>query len=295
MIRIVLSILCFLGLTLAAQAAKPAKELFGHKKTPAQLKPASYGTYNKGCISGAERLDTDGSTWQSMRLKRNRQWGHPVLIEYLKRLSIDAKVYDGWPGLLVGDLSQPRGGPMLTGHRSHQVGLDADIWLMPMPEKRLSKKRRDSISAISVITDHKAVNPEIWTQKHARLIRRAASYDEVARIFVHPPIKKALCEFATRNNDKDRRWLRKIRPWYGHHYHFHVRLKCQNGKRDCKNQPPPPPGDGCGKSLDWWLSDAPYKRPEPVKKKKKKKKYKPKPPMTLADLPASCTAVLNAK
>ena len=63
-----------------------------------------------------------------MRLSRNRNWGHPKLVEFLERLSAKgAKV--GWPGLLVGDMAQPRGGPMLTGHASHQVGLDADIWL----------------------------------------------------------------------------------------------------------------------------------------------------------------------
>ncbi len=293
MIRLSLYILFVFTLISPLQAkskAKPAKELFGHVEGPAHLKPDSFGTYNKGCLAGGEKLAADGSSWQSMRLKRNRQWGHPALVEYLKRLSIDADVYDDWPGLLVGDMSQPRGGPMLTGHASHQIGLDADIWLLPMPKKRLSKKRRESISAVSMKKNNKEINPKRWTDKHARLIRRAASYDEVARIFVHPTIKKALCEFA----GKDRKWLRKIRPWYGHHYHFHVRLKCQSPKGKCKNQPPPPPGDGCGKKLDWWLSDAPYARKKPPKKKPKVK-YKPKPPITLADLPAACTTVLNAR
>ncbi len=293
MIRSFLYLFCALALVFPVQAkttAKPAKQLFGHVKGPAHLKPDSFGAYNKGCLAGAVRLEADGSTWQAMRLKRNRQWGHPVLIEYLKRLSVDASVHDGWRGLLVGDISQPRGGPMLTGHASHQIGLDADIWLLEMPEKRLSKKRRETISAISMKINNKKINPKRWTDKHARLIRRAASYDEVARIFVHPTIKKALCEFA----GKDRKWLRKIRPWYGHHYHFHVRLKCQSARGKCKNQAPPPPGDGCGKKLSWWLSDAPYKRKKPPKGKPKIK-YKPKPPVTLADLPAACTTVLNAK
>jgi murein endopeptidase len=30
-------------------------------------------------------------------------------------------------GLLIGDMSQPRDGPMLYGHSSHQIGLDVDI------------------------------------------------------------------------------------------------------------------------------------------------------------------------
>ena len=293
MIRFCLYLLSLLVLSLPVQAkssAKPAKELFGHVKRPAHLKADSFGTYNKGCLAGGAHLEADGSTWQAMRLKRNRQWGHPALIKYLKRLSVDASVYDGWRGLLVGDMSQPRGGPMLSGHASHQIGLDADIWLMEMPEKRLSKKRRETISAISMRKNNKEINLKRWTDKHARLIRRAASYDEVARIFVHPTIKKALCKFA----GKDRKWLRKIRPWYGHHYHFHVRLKCQSPKGKCKNQAPPSPGDGCGKNLSWWLSDAPYRRKKPPKRKPKIK-YKPKPPLTLAGLPAACKTVLYAK
>jgi hypothetical protein len=38
----------------------------------------------------------------------------------------------GWgKGLYIGDISQPRGGPMTSGHASHQIGLDADIWMLP--------------------------------------------------------------------------------------------------------------------------------------------------------------------
>ena len=78
-----------------------------------------------------------------MRLSRNRNWGHPMLVELVKKLAIEAKAYDGWPGLLVGDLSQPRGGPMLTGHRSHQMGLDADIWFLAMPNRVLTAQERE--------------------------------------------------------------------------------------------------------------------------------------------------------
>lgn len=279
----------------AASRAPAAKKLFGKAATPAKLKPASFGTYNRGCLAGAENLPADGSAWQSMRLKRNRQWAHPDMIEYLKKLAVDVKAAGFWRGLLVGDLSQPRGGPMLTGHASHQIGLDADIWLLEMPEKRLSKKRRNSISAISVIKDRKSINPKIWSDKHARLLKRAASYDRVARIFVHPAIKKALCDWS---KGQKRDWLRQIRPWYGHHYHFHVRMKCPDDMKFCRNQAAPPAGDGCNsKKLAWWLSDKPYRKAKPSKKKKpkKKKKYKPRPPVTLADLPGQCVQVIKAR
>ena len=68
-----------------------------------------------------------------------------------------------------------------------------------------------------------------------KLIKRAASYPQVARIFVHPAIKKALCQMATQVG-KDRAWLGKVRPWWNHHYHFHVRLTCPPGMEGCENQ-----------------------------------------------------------
>jgi len=270
----------------AKARAVPAKQLFGHKKGPAKLTPRAYGFYAKGCLAGGEDLPVTGSAWQVMRLSRNRNWAHPVMIELIKKLAIDAKAQDGWPGLLVGDLAQPRGGPMLSGHASHQVGLDADIWLRPMPDRVLTRKERETMSAISVVKSYKKINPKIWTTAHARLIRRAASFPQVARIFVHPPIKKALCNWSKKS--KDRSWLRKVRPYYGHHYHFHIRINCPKGSTNCRNQPAarPKDGTGCGAELTNWYAP---KRWRPIKK------YKKKRPMLMASLPAACRRVLNAK
>ena len=279
-----------LALTALAQAGEvPAKKLFGHVKTAAHFMPESFGTYNRGCLAGAVQMPADGEAWQAMRLKRNRRWGQPALIAYVEKLAREAREAGEWPGLMVGDFSQPRGGPMLSGHRSHQIGLDADIWLRPMPDRPLSAAEREKISAISVKVGKREkvrVNPKVWTRKHFLLLRRAASYPEVARIFVNPAIKRALCDEA----GKDRGWLRKIRPWFGHHYHFHVRLKCPKDNRGCKNQPPPAPGDGCGKDLAKWFKPAFYKR-----KKPKGPPPKPRPPMTLADMPPACKVVINAR
>jgi penicillin-insensitive murein endopeptidase len=128
----------------------------------------------------------------------------------------------------------------------------------------------------------RVVDPNKFTPAHAAIIKIAAKQPETARIFVHPAIKKALCDSA----GNDRGWLRKVRPWWGHYYHFHVRISCPSGSSGCTNQSAPPAGDGCGKELDWWLSDAPWK-PSP-------KPPKPKPPLTMADLPGECRTVVNA-
>ena len=302
--RILLTVLVVFSLIGTSEAKQstpkkntPAKQLFGKMKLPAQMKPQSIGGYAKGCLAGAEELPEDGPGWQAMRLSRNRNWGHPELIDFIERFTEEVKK-DGWQGLLVGDLAQPRGGPMLTGHASHQLGLDADIWFKEMPTKKLSKKARENISAVSMIKSRSKINPKVWQEGHAKNLRRAASDKYVARIFVHPAIKKAMCDWSKGQKDRTS-WLRKIRPWYGHHYHFHVRLTCPKGDRKCKNQAPPPPGTGCGKKLAWWLSSKPYrkvvkKKLKPGEKPKKPKKIKKKREMRLADLPRSCTTVLKS-
>lgn len=266
----------------------PAKKLFSSVKLPAPMQPQAIGSYAKGCLAGGEALPANGPGWQTMRLSRNRYWGHPVLIDFIKKLANDATTKDGWPGLLVGDLNQPRGGPMGSGHASHQSGLDVDIWLKPMPKKILTNKERENVSAVSMKKSRSEINPKRWTTKHAKLIRRAALDERVARIFIHPSIKKQMCDWS--EEQKDRSWLRKLRPWYGHHYHFHVRLKCPAGDSGCKNQSAPPPGPGCGEKLAWWLSDKPYKKAPP--KPPGTKPVKPRQ-VLLADLPKQCTIVLN--
>jgi penicillin-insensitive murein endopeptidase len=126
------------------------------------------------------------------------------------------------------------------------------------------------------------IDRSVWTPTRAALVREAALDPHVARIFVHPAIKKAMCDAAT----GDRAWLGKVRPWYGHNYHFHVRLACPAGVTDCKDQDPAPAGDGCGADLAWWLGPEPWK-PSPPEK--------PKPPLKLADLPPACSQVIVAE
>jgi len=265
----------------AAAAEPPAKELFGAQPLPAALPSEPIGFYSRGCLAGGVQLPPDGPNWQAMRLSRNRQWGLPILVDFIEKLAKDAAVLDGWRGLLVGDMSQPRGGPMASGHASHQSGLDVDIWLTQMPEHRLSEKEREDLSAtfITEAGPHE-VYPDRWTPEHGRLIRRASLDPRVERIFVAPGIKKKLCETA----GSDHGWLSKVRPWYGHNEHIHVRLSCPPGT-NCRKQPPPPPGDGCGAPLDYWFSAEPYK-PGPGGPQKQ---------VMLSDLPAACAQVLAAK
>lgn len=263
----------------------PAKELFGRAKLAAPLAPESIGFYAKGCLAGGQALPNNGQYWQAMRLSRNRNWGNPALITFLELFAEKAATVSGWPGILVGDMSQPRGGPMLTGHASHQIGLDADIWLKPMPAKPFTMAERETISSTNMVrADRLDINPNTWTENHLAVIREAALQPQVQRIFVNAAIKRAMCR-----TEAGQDWMRKVRPMYGHDYHFHVRLFCPSGDATCTAQDPTPEGDGCDKSLDWWFSDE-VLNPKPVVPAPA-----PTPPLTMASLPEQCRVVLDAK
>jgi penicillin-insensitive murein DD-endopeptidase len=264
--------------------ATPANQLFARRTTPAPLAARAIGTYVRGCLAGAVALPINGKTWQVMRLSRDRNWGHPDLIRFLERLADKVPKVAGWPGLLVGDIAQPRGGPTLSGHASHQIGLDADIWLTPMPKRELTPAEREEMSATMVVAaDRKDVDPAVWTHGHTEVIKAAAEDPVVERIFVNAAIKKALC----REAGTDRAWLHKVRPWWGHDFHFHVRIRCPADNPDCHGQPPPAAGEGCGSELNWWFSEGViHPKPSPPGPVRR--------PIMMKELPAACRQVLTA-
>ncbi|MDO9104732.1 MAG: penicillin-insensitive murein endopeptidase [Methylovulum sp.] len=249
---------------------------------PVQIGPVaqSIGTYNGGCLSGAVSLPPNGTGYQVMRLSRHRVYGHPDLKRFIEQLGRTTAT-QGLGVLLIGDMGQPRGGPTLNGHRSHQTGLDVDIWflLSKQAENRvLSFNERETWSASSVlVSGSENIDYAQWSLAHEKVLEAAARMPEVDRIFVNPSVKRELC---MRKISHD--WLRKIRPWWKHDDHFHVRLKCPAGDNRCIGQEPLPQGDGCDAGLAWWFSAE-------AKKPATKKTVPDKAP----ELPALCAAVLR--
>ena len=279
---------------LPASAEKLANKLFGSLDQPSQQGAMPIGSYARGCAAGLVELPETGPTWQAMRLSRHRNFGHPVLVQYLEDLSQTATQI-GWRGLYIGDMGQPRGGPMTSGHASHQIGLDADVWMLPPKSLSLSRKDRENISSIPVRSaDQKSVTAN-WTPRHAALLKAAASDPRIDRIFVAAAVKIEMCKTAKKS---DKKWLQKIRPIAGHDTHFHVRLKCPKGARLCETQSPTVSelskgGDGCDETLAWWVSDA-YLNPKPVKPTKPMPHKKGPREFTMADLPRQCSDVLTS-
>ena len=273
-----------------------ANQLFGAHDLPSLARPQAYGSYARGCADGLVALPESGPTWQAMRLSRNRNWGHPEMIAYVQDLSRIA-VQIGWRGLYLGDISQPRGGPMTSGHASHQMGLDADIWMLPPARLDLTRAERESLSSISVRTeDQRAVNRN-WTARHHALLRAAASDARVDRVFVSAAVKIEMCRTAT---PADTPWLQRIRPVAGHNYHFHVRLRCPADSRHCETQTPSVAelsngGNGCDDTLMWWVTDYldPPRRTEPAPPPAPRRPHPRE--FTMADLPGQCAGVVQAQ
>lgn len=271
----------------AAMQGIHAKQLFGVQKRGSEHAPAAYGGYARGCVAGAVALPETGPTWQAMRLSRNRNWGHPQTIGFVQDLSRIASRQPGWKGLYVGDISQPRGGPMISGHASHQLGLDADIWLRPADNLVLSPAQRENISSVSMQKANGAYTNSGWTRAHHEIVKAAAKDPRTARIFIFPGAKVQMCKD---EKGTDREWLRKVRPYWGHHYHFHVRLNCPRDSVGCEAQESPPPGDGCDEAEEWVRNILNPPPPDP-----NAPKPKPKRELTMQDLPRQCVAVLQAQ
>jgi penicillin-insensitive murein endopeptidase len=243
-------------------------------------------------------LPETGPTWQAMRLSRNRNFGQPAMIRFLMDLSATARDIGFGKGLYVGDISQPRGGPMTSGHASHQIGLDADLWMLPPRSLTLTEAEREAISSSVVRSDDQRSVTGNWTGVHRELLKQAASDPRVDRIFVAAAVKIEMCKTAKAG---DKKWLQKVRPVAGHEAHFHVRLKCPKGARLCETQTPTVAdlskgGDGCDETLMWWVTDyldPPKADPNKPKEDDAPKKKGPRD-YTMADLPKQCKGVLAA-
>lgn len=258
-------ILCagLFALSFSAQAT-----LWEQIRTPVQGQAQPIGGYSNGCIIGAEPLALKGTGYQVIRSIKNRYYGHPQLLDYLKNLGKRAN-QAGLPPMLIGDMGMPAGGRFSSGHASHQTGLDADIWLRFGPMDDATAHNPAGLATIMVNHNTQRVDESRWTANHTTLMKLAAQDPRVNRIFVNPAIKLKLCQTA----GTDRAWLQKIRPWYAHDSHFHVRLTCPSDAPNCENQAPIPAGDGCGEELYSWFE------PKPAGSATSKPKVIPTPPV----------------
>ena len=283
-------------------------------KKPSKHTAQSIGSYAGGCLQGGQLLSETGKGYTSIRRFRNRFYAHPHTLEVVQSLGrwvADLKMRT----LEIGDLSQPRGGLMTYGHRSHQSGLDVDLWFGYPPSlqthvekqvkkfkkglkdsKKMSRKQKNQLFDLEhpsvLMKKREQIDPKTWSDRHLILLYLATLDPRVERIFVHWQIKSKLCSLHKKkqldhvlknakayfkkkepnfdlNHDQ---WLRKIRPWYGHHQHFHIRLACPSDSPKCTPQTPLPNTAGCDRQFAWFSFAAQRKR----KKEKKAAELKAK-------------------
>ncbi|MBW8183322.1 penicillin-insensitive murein endopeptidase [Shewanella nanhaiensis] len=225
------------------------------------------GSYANGCLSGGVELASEGEGFQVIRTSRKRYYGHADLVNFINEYAATLK-QAGLDDLLIGDMSMPRGGHFTSGHRSHQIGLDVDIWLRQI-DRKLTAQEVEKPQKLDVVNRQAFKVNTNWSDAHGVMIRLAALDKRVARIFVHPVIKQQLCSQAELGSA----WLQKVRPWWGHSSHMHIRLKCPEDNQLCEEQAQPPEGDGCDE-LSWWQEQ--MSAPKKVKSSEDKSKPKPK-------------------
>jgi penicillin-insensitive murein DD-endopeptidase len=272
MLRVVVSLIALVTCTAAD---------WGTVTTPAPGPTRSIGFYTAGCLQGAEPLPLDGSGYEAIRISRNRYWGQPALLDYIKTLGERTRAL-GQSSLYIGDLGLPRGGPMPTGHASHQIGLDADVWFEREHGPYVAPAGRENPRLRSLVKeDDSGIDDTVFSKQHVELLKTAAQMPDLDRMFVNKLIKQRLCETVT----GDRSWLNKLVVWAGHDDHFHVRLYCPPGNPQCQPQAGYYKDDGCGEPLELWFRHPPVVLPPPGTVLPP---YRPK-------LPAACSAILNAR
>lgn len=191
----------------------------------------SVGHYWNGSLKNGKALKDKGTGYQVVRVSRDRYYGNEELVDFIERLGKKTAKND-FGILLIGDMAKKTGGRIPGTHRSHQTGLDADIFFNLEPDY-LGSLEREQRGPQSILRGGR-VDPKKWTRAHSEILKAASNDEHVERIFVNHAIKKHLCKLHPKES-----WLTKIRPMGGHTGHFHVRLGCPKNSPACKAQPKP--------------------------------------------------------
>ncbi len=198
----------------------------GWQLRPMELKPSRYLKIKKG--------------------SDDRNWGHPALVKMLRRNARDvSRAIKGGSVMLVGDLSNKRGGP-LSGHHSHQSGRDADVAFFardaegrPVALDRFvafggDGKARDGSGY--TFDDHRNwLLVQAWIRDH-----RAG----LSHIFVAAPLRKRLLDYARRHPqfkkhvDEALALMKQPKNAEAHDDHFHLRIACPKRQQEiCREEP----------------------------------------------------------
>ena len=248
----------------------PAKELFGRRPTAGAARGARRSASTPKAASPARvALPINGQTWQVMRLSRNRNWGHPTLVEFLEQLGREGH---------QGRLARAAGRRHVAAARRP----DADRPCQPSgrPRRRHladadARPRADAARARGNVGHHggrpRTARTSIRRSGRRRMPRSSRRRPRTRRSSASSSMRRSRRRSAARPAPIAPGCARCGRYW-GHDYHFHIRMRCPADSPDCKPQEPVPAGDGCGKELDWWFTDAVlHPKPPPPPKRRRRR------------------------
>jgi penicillin-insensitive murein DD-endopeptidase len=203
------------------------------------------GFYTNGKIIGAAAIPLEGLGLLKLFQPRNRHYASTDLISLL--LWTAETISAGFPGgerMQIGDSSAENGGP-ISGHASHQNGLDVDIAYFRLDHREQDPQAVDGFQESFVKEGQ--VTENFDTIRNWETIKLVVSTGRVNRIFVDAAIKKAMCLHAESLGEAAEKTetLRRLRVWPQHDDHFHLRLTCPTRSPECVPQEEPPAGSGC--------------------------------------------------
>lgn len=215
-------------------------------ETPNQV----YGFYSKGSMRAAASMKQEGKGLYHLFHQRKRFYGSDGLVNLLESAAAEMSLrYPEGERLQVGDIAAEQGG-YISGHASHQNGLDVDL----VYYRNDHREQIDPIGHkgfVESFVTRGAVTANFDVARNWELVKLLYDSGRLNRIFVDGKIKEAICNFAAVNGELKSReeTLRRLRPYVNHDDHMHVRLTCPAESAKCESQDPIPEiGSGCFQS-----------------------------------------------
>ena len=241
------------------------------RRGPEPRQPAHrHRRLRRGCIAGAVPLPADGPGWQVMRPSRNRAWGHPTSSTSSSAWPRGQSLTAGraswsatWASRAAADAHRPRLAPD-RARRRRLAHADA------RPHAHARRARGTCLRPSPCRTG-------VWRSTRRFGRGQAALWSVVRRCSPRSsrPSSTRPSRGRCRGSGRDRGWLAKVRPWYGHDDHMHVRLRCPADEPLCRDQDPPPRGEtAAAPSWPGGSARSPTRRPR-----------RPGQAVTLVDLP----------
>lgn len=237
----------------------PLLPAFGDPNLPPQV----IGYYSDGKLQNASSLPLDGVGFVHLFRERNRNYGSRDLIEILETVALEFRNWNpDSERLQIGDISAKTGGT-ISGHASHQNGLDVDLAYFRKNHHEQPLSFTTGFDE-SFVSSKGAISSNFDTARSWKFLSLLIATGRIERIFVDSAIKREFCHYyhsgatstADDFNSDGTEMLRHLRPLDHHDDHWHVRITCPADSPKCIPQTPPvPPGDGCNSldqlDLDW--------------------------------------------